>query len=94
MRFLLSKLRIFLFFPIPYLSQPLIAFNNLNRYGTFPIGTSFIIASGRLCPFNTLFVFLKNNSSRTAGRITIIRAVVFIAVTVTLAVAVIIAITV
>lgn len=29
MRFLLSKLRIFLFFPIPYLSQPL--FNLLNE---------------------------------------------------------------
>lgn len=29
MRFLLSKLRIFLFFPIPYLSQPLSGFDKV-----------------------------------------------------------------
>lgn len=50
------------------------------------------MASGRLCPFNTLFVFLKNNGSWMAGRITIIQAVVFITVAVTLAVAIISAI--
>ena len=32
MRFLLSKLRIFLFFPIPYLSQPLFVY--LTDYGS------------------------------------------------------------
>ena len=31
MRFLLSKLRIFLFFPIPYLSQPLYPFHPFCR---------------------------------------------------------------
>ena len=31
MRFLLSKLRIFLFFPIPYLSQPLQLINGSER---------------------------------------------------------------
>ena len=34
MRFLLSKLRIFLFFPIPYLSQPLL---NAKFYSPLPI---------------------------------------------------------
>ena len=33
MRFLLSKLRIFLFFPIPYLSQPLLCISSFSTLG-------------------------------------------------------------
>ena len=56
MRFLLSKLRIFLFFPIPYLSQPLQFKSEKNTFDdAYPL---FFIENGKDAALKNIFLDL------------------------------------